>query len=82
MSAGPDAGCRDCRKHHVLRTTRCQTTTNAIALCPSVLHVRWFVLKEAVDASKEQIGKFAARYPHNARPTQPLNARNIEQTRD
>src|SRR5262245_33651163 len=38
LSAGSDAGCRDCRKHHALRTTRCQTTTNAIALCPSALH--------------------------------------------
>jgi len=58
------------------------TFEGSLTTPPCSEHVRWFVLKEAVDASKEQIGKFAARYPHNARPTQPLNARNIEQTRD
>jgi len=58
------------------------TFEGSLTTPPCSEHVRWFVLKDAVDASKEQIGKFAARYPHNARPTQPLNARNIEQTRD
>ena len=58
------------------------TFEGSLTTPPCSEHVRWFVLKEAVDASKEQIGQFATRYPHNARPTQPLNARNIEQTQD
>jgi len=49
---------------------------------PCSEHVHWFELKEPVQASAEQIRQFAARYPHNARPTQPLNARNVKQTRD
>jgi carbonic anhydrase len=58
------------------------TFEGSLTTPPCTEHVRWFGLKHAVDASKEQIGQFAARYPHNARPTQPLNARNIEQTGD
>jgi carbonic anhydrase len=49
---------------------------------PCSEHVHWFVLKQPVQASAQQVAQFAARYPHNARPTQPLNARNVEQTRD
>jgi carbonic anhydrase len=44
--------------------------------------VRWFVLKSPVDASAEQIKQFASRYPHNARPTQPLNGRVVEETKE
>jgi carbonic anhydrase len=44
--------------------------------------VRWFVLKSAVEASPAQLQQFAARYPDNARPTQPLNGRLVEQTLD
>jgi carbonic anhydrase len=58
------------------------TFEGSLTTPPCTEHVRWFVLKQAVDASKEQIGQFAARYPHNARPAQPLNARNIEQSGD
>jgi len=58
------------------------TFDGSLTTPPCTEHVRWFVLKQSVDASKEQIGQFAARYPHNARPAQPLNARNIEQTGD
>lgn len=44
--------------------------------------VRWIVLKSPVEASSDQIKHFASRYPHNARPTQPLNGRTIEKTKD
>jgi carbonic anhydrase len=44
--------------------------------------VRWFVLKDKVEASPEQVARFSARYPMNARPTQPLNGRTLEQTSD
>jgi carbonic anhydrase len=49
---------------------------------PCSEHVRWFVLKTPVQASSGQIVQFAARYPDNARPTQPLNGRTLEQTRN
>jgi carbonic anhydrase len=40
------------------------------------------VLKFPVQASAAQLQQFAARYPHDARPVQPLNDRTIEQTRN
>ncbi len=44
--------------------------------------VRWFVLKSAVEASEKQINQFKARYANNARPTQQLNGRRVEATKD
>lgn len=58
------------------------TFEGSLTTPPCSEHVRWFVLKDAVQASAGQVGQFAARYPHNARPTQPLNARNVEQSGD
>lgn len=43
--------------------------------------VRWLVLKTAVEASPAQISQFGKRYPMNARPTQPLNGRVIEESK-
>lgn len=40
--------------------------------------VSWFVLRTPVEASKAQIERFAARYPVNGGPTQPLNDRAID----
>ncbi len=39
--------------------------------------VSWYVMKEPVEASKEQIKKFAAILHNNYRPVQPLNGRKI-----
>ena len=58
------------------------TFDGSLTTPPCTEHVRWFVLKNAVTASPEQIGQFAERYPMDARPTQPLNDRTIEQTAD
>ncbi|HEY2809248.1 MAG TPA: carbonic anhydrase family protein [Steroidobacteraceae bacterium] len=44
--------------------------------------VRWFELKSSVEASAAQVQEFAVRYPHNARPTQALNGRSVQQSRD
>jgi carbonic anhydrase len=41
--------------------------------------VRWQVLKQPVEVSKEQVSAFRKLYPMNARPVQPLNDRKIEQ---
>lgn len=37
--------------------------------------VTWTVFKDPVEASSDQIAKFAAMFPMNARPVQPLNRR-------
>jgi carbonic anhydrase len=49
---------------------------------PCSEHVRWFVLKSPAEASARQVQQFALRYPHNARPLQPLNDRTVAETRD
>ena len=44
---------------------------------PCTEGVRWIVLKNPVTVSKSALGQFSARYPHNARPAQPRNAREV-----
>jgi carbonic anhydrase len=39
--------------------------------------VRWYVLKQTIEASPSQIAAFAKLYPDNARPAEPLNGRTI-----
>lgn len=39
--------------------------------------VNWFVMKEPIEASREQIAKFNKVIGDNARPTQPLNGRQV-----
>lgn len=41
--------------------------------------VRWQVLKQPIEVSKTQIAAFRKLYTMNARPTQPLNNRKIEE---
>jgi carbonic anhydrase len=48
---------------------------------PCTEGVTWFVLKTPVDISAEQIGAFAALYPHDVRPSQPLNGRVVQESR-
>jgi len=43
--------------------------------------VRWMVLKTPVKIAEGEIAAFGKIYPMNARPTQPLNGRPIEATR-
>jgi carbonic anhydrase len=42
--------------------------------------VIWFVLKTPVEVSAAQISAFAALYPHDVRPLQPLNGRVIRES--
>jgi len=58
------------------------TFDGSLTTPPCSENVRWFVLKHAVEASARQINQFKARYGGNARPTQKLNGRTIEATRD
>jgi carbonic anhydrase len=39
----------------------------------------WLVLKQPVQLSKAQLRMFMQVYPHNARPTQPLNGRSVRE---
>ncbi len=43
--------------------------------------VIWVVLKTPVTVSPEQIAAFAALYPHDVRPLQPLNGRVVQESR-
>jgi len=46
---------------------------------PCTEGVTWFVLKTPVSVSAAQINAFAALYPHDVRPPQPLNGRVIQE---
>ncbi len=47
---------------------------------PCTEGVTWFVLKTPVDISAEEISAFAELYPHDVRPTQPLNGRIVKES--
>ena len=47
---------------------------------PCTEGVTWFVLKTSVDISAEEISAFAALYPHDVRPPQPLNGRVVRES--
>ena len=53
------------------------TFPGSLATPPCSENVLWLVLEQRVTLSKEQIAKFAAVYPNNARPVQPLNGRTV-----
>jgi carbonic anhydrase len=44
---------------------------------PCTEGVTWYVLKTPIEISQQQIDAFAALYPHDVRPPQPLNGRKI-----
>jgi carbonic anhydrase len=48
---------------------------------PCTEGVTWFVLKTPIELSTDQIKAFAALYPSDVRPVQPLNGRIIKQSR-
>jgi carbonic anhydrase len=51
--------------------------TGSLTTPPCTEGVRWFVLRNASRLSPGQLETFAARYPMDARPVQPLNGREI-----
>ncbi len=53
------------------------TFPGSLTTPPCTEGVTWPVLAHRMTASKEQIDAFAALYPNNYRPTQPLNGRTI-----
>jgi carbonic anhydrase len=56
------------------------TYTGSLTAPPCTEGVTWFVLKTPVSVSPEQIDQFAALYPHDVRPLQPLNGRVVKQS--
>lgn len=57
------------------------TFEGSLTTPPCSEHVRWFVMKNAVEVSGAQLAKFQKRYPMNARPTQPLNGRVVQESK-
>jgi carbonic anhydrase len=53
------------------------TFTGSLTTPPCSEGVTWYVLKEPVSLSSEQLAAFAKLYPHNERPIQPANGREI-----
>ncbi|HTP24884.1 MAG TPA: carbonic anhydrase family protein [Anaeromyxobacteraceae bacterium] len=56
------------------------TYTGSLTAPPCTEGVTWFALKTPVQLSKDDVAVFAKRYPHNARPVQPLNGRQVQMT--
>ncbi len=52
--------------------------TGSLTTPPCSEGVSWIVMTTRVTASPEQLGAFAALFPHDARPTQPRNDRPVE----
>ena len=55
--------------------------TGSLTTPPCTEGVTWFVLKSPAPISKGEVAAFAKKYPHNARPVQPLNGRMVRMTR-
>jgi len=53
------------------------TFTGSLTTPPCSEGVTWFVLKAPGSVSKDEVARFARLYPMNARPTQPLNGREV-----
>jgi carbonic anhydrase len=56
------------------------TFSGSLTTPPCSENVTWFVLKMSASITKEQASTFAKLYPHNARPIQPLNGREVDES--
>lgn len=63
------------------RNSAYYTYTGSQTAPPCTEGVTWFVLKAPVEVSREQIDAFAALYPHDVRPVQPLNGRVVQESK-
>ena len=54
------------------------TFPGSLTTPPCSENVTWFVLRDPVEFSGQEIARFAKLYPMNARPVQPLNGRVVE----
>jgi carbonic anhydrase len=58
------------------------TFAGSLTTPPCSEQVRWFVMKSPVKITEGEIAAFGKIYPMNARPTQPVNGRSIQSTRN
>lgn len=56
------------------------TFQGSLTTPPCTEGVTWYVLRTPATASADQIAAFAKRYPHDARPVQPLEGREIRES--
>lgn len=56
------------------------TYVGSLTTPPCSEGVTWFVLRDPMSVSADQIARFAQLYPLNARPVQPVNSRQIRAT--
>ena len=57
------------------------TFEGSLTTPPCTEDVTWFLLKQPVQISADEVAAFAKLYPKDARPTQPLHGRVIRETR-
>jgi carbonic anhydrase len=57
------------------------TFSGSLTTPPCSEDVTWFVLKTPVTVAPDGIARFGKLYPMNARPVQPINGRDIQETR-
>lgn len=57
------------------------TYMGSLTTPPCSENVLWFVFRDTVQVSRDQIAVFSKIYPHNARPIQPTNTRMIKKSR-
>ena len=62
------------------RDTSYYTYSGSLTAPPCTEGVTWFVLKSSMEISAKAISAFAALYPHDVRPPQPLNGRIVKET--
>lgn len=62
------------------RKTDYYTYMGSLTAPPCTEGVRWYVLRDAVEVSQQQIEAFAKLYPHDVRPIQPLNGRVVKRS--
>ncbi len=57
------------------------TFNGSLTTPPCTEDITWFVLRTPASIAPEDVARFAALYPANARPVQPLNGRPVQSTR-
>jgi carbonic anhydrase len=62
------------------RDTSYYTYMGSLTAPPCTQGVTWFVLRTPMEISAEEISAFAALYPHDVRPPQPLNGRVVQES--